>query len=180
MPIEFTLSGTDVRVVSDLQTKLETLGPALAEKMTFMMRRLQVKAQANAPNLAVRESIRNPRAEIVGSKVIGHLDVGGQPSTISYRGGKPYDLFQVFEKGAKPHAINPLTEKGTRLHEKGAKRRTGKDVLRFMMGGKEVFARYAFHPGIQGSHFMEHAIQEMRVEFAESLLQTIRDVMRSR
>lgn len=179
MPLTFTFSGSDIKVVADLNTKLDRLAPALVEKMTLLMTRLQQKARANTPIAMVKESIRDPRAEIQGSAVIGFLTWGGTPTTVSYKGGKEFDIAQIFERGSRTHAINPLTTAGTRSHIKGEKRRFGANILHFYSGGKEVFARYAFPKGIPAQHFMENAVNSMKTEFAEGLLQTIRGVMRS-
>ncbi len=138
MSMEFSFNGTDVQVVQNLQNKIDVIGPALAEKMTYLMTKLQAKARANTAILRVRESIRNPRAELEGTSVIGHLTWGGEPTTVSYKGGKPYDLALIFEKGTHPHAINPLgvplTATGKRSHQT---RIIGKhEVLHFLMGGR--------------------------------------------
>lgn len=183
MPITFTFSGTDLKVVADLNTKLDRLAPALVEKMTLLMTKLQQKARDNTRIGSVKESIRDPRAEIDGTKVIGYLTWGGEPTTVSYKGGKSFDIALIFEQGTKQHAINPLGAKGQlggrRLHHvAGSKKRIGADVLHFYVGGKDVFARYAFPKGIVAEHYMEKAVSSMKVQFAEGLLQTIKGVIR--
>ena len=180
MPLSFTFDGTDVNLAADLRTKLDVLGPALVQKMTYLMAKLQQKARANASVSRVKESIRNPRAEVEGSKIIGRLTWGGEPTTVSYKGGKPYDLAQIFEYGTRVHAVNPLTTSGTRVHEFGARRRVGKNVLKMMIGGKETFARFAFPRGVKAEQYMERAIESMRMEFAQGLLDTIRGEIKKR
>ena len=144
------------------------------------MTELQKKAQANAPEGRVRESIRNPRASVEDGNIVGHLDWGGITAAPSV--GKTWDIAKIIEEGAKPHVIYPLGKEGTRLHQKGVKRRYGSNVLAFYSNrlGKQVFATYVFHPGITGRHFMASALEEMKNVIRLGLKATLQDVLSSR
>ena len=185
----FSLNNTDVVIAQKFRSRSTALINALADKMLFLMTKLQDKARRyqtmtakDVPSERVQESIQNPSAEIQGGKIVGHLDWGNVP--VQYMGGEVFDLAQIFEKGAKPHAINPLTDpitgKGTRRHDKpGAKTRfgTGAKVLRWEEGGKAVFRHYTFHPGLPATHFMSNAVADMREEFREQLMSVVYDAL---
>jgi hypothetical protein len=178
MPIvNFSFNGTEVKVVAALQARQGRMVALLTEKMTYLMVKLQEKIQSKTKGI-VSESIRNPRAVNQSGVITGYLDWGGEPTTVTYKTGKPYDIAQILNEGAKAHAINPLTVEGTRLHEKGAVRRFGSNVLHFESArlGKEVFAAYVFHPGVAGQHFIESSIEEMRVTFAQEIAATLQQV----
>lgn len=173
MRLGISLGGTDVRLATSLRTRSTVLTEALIEKMTFLMQKLQAKAQAGVSSKRVKESIKNPEAHREGELVVGTLDWGNVP--VEYSSGPIYDLAQIFEHGAKPHVINPLTDritgKGTRAHTKGAKERfgTGSPVLRWEANGKAVFRSSAFHPGIEATNFMANAVADMKAEIRDQL-----------
>lgn len=176
MPLKFSLEGTEARLIASFESLSSRFLEALAKKMTIVMEKLQEKAQARAPRISgkLQASIRNPRSEIAGTTILGTLEWGGSETTTA--DGSDYS--QIVERGAKPHVINPLTTKGTRSHEKGAKRRFGKDHLAFYSErlGKAVFADYVFHPGVTGSHFMADSIQEMKEVMIQEFTETFQEV----
>jgi hypothetical protein len=162
------------------------LKKALVEKMTFMMTQLQQKAKTKAPSVngTLADSIRDPRAEIDGDEVIGYLTWGGAPTTVSYKGGKAYDYARILNEGSKAIiAVNPLEETGSRTDASKtlsgkSERRFGKGVLAFMMGGKQVFAEYAFPKGTRPNRFVEDALMEMKGELIQGIQETISSVMK--
>lgn len=186
-----TTNDSEVKLAYKLRTRSSTLIPKLADKMFYLMTKLQEKAQANSglTSNRVRESIRDPRAEVQGGRIIGTLDWGGVD--VSYKattGGKGiiYDLAQIFEKGQKEHAINALTERGSRTPQGrfGGKlksvRRYGANVLQWFNppgSNNAVYAQSVFHPGREGIHFMENAVQEMKEDFADGLQGVVYDTL---
>lgn len=178
MSFKLEITKTD-ELAYGIETRSAILIDALIDKMTDLMRQLQAKAQASVTG-SVRDSIRNPRAEYDGHYVVSKLDWGGFDD--SYKGGKTFDRAQILESGAAPHVIYPLGEKGTRGHAakgKGGGRRYGKEVLKFYSQnlGKEVFADYVFHPGVQAKHFMADAIDEMIAPFREGIKETLQEII---
>lgn len=180
MGFRITLEGTDTKVIFDIRRRIEVLNTVLMEKMTYLMTKLQNKAREKVSG-RIKNSIRNPRASVEGTAIIGTLDWGGEETTVSNKGGKAYDIARILEEGAKAHVIHPLTLKGSRAHEKGAKRRFGKDTLHFYSAklGKEVFADYVFHPGVPAAHFMRDTLAEMKGDIIEGLAQAIGAVKRN-
>lgn len=189
MALKFTFSGTDVEVVAGLNSIVDKIGPALVEKMTLLMTKLQQKARARTRVARVKASIRDPRAELQGTNVVGHLNWGGESTTVSYKGGKAFDLALIFEEGTKQHAINPLGLKGElggkRQHIAGGAKRIGAPILvwpvPYTKGDKAViFAKYAFPKGIIAEHYMSKAVAEMKDEFVRGIEDTIRTSIQNR
>lgn len=193
MPLSFTFNGTDIQVVESFQFKSSRVVNALVEKMEAMMVKLQEKMQSKTKG-RVADSVRDPEAFVEGGKIVGTLKVGGEPTTVSYKGGRSFDIAQILDKGAVPHRIDPLLRAtgltgpgqprgGTRLHEKGAVRRFGANVLQFysIKLGREVYASALYgtseHPGITGSHFIEDSIDEMRGQIRDGLMSTLQQVV---
>lgn len=185
MGIKFSFNGTDVKAKAELNDIVNRIGPALVQKMTLLMTRLQQKARAGTEIHVVKESIRNPRAEIQGTTIIGHLDWGGELTTVQYKGGRKYDLALIFEYGSKQHPINPLGQAGQlggrRQRQKGGlPKRLGANVLVWPVPytkgdySGHVFTRYAFPKGIVAEQYMRLAVDSMRQEFVEGLMDTIR------
>lgn len=178
MPLSFTFNGSDLEVIESFQFKSNKIIEALVERMELQMVKLQQLMRSKTKG-RVAESVRNPEAHAEGGKIVGSLKVGGDQTTVSYKGGRAFDVAKIIDQGAKSHVINPLGIKGTRAHEKGATRRFGRDVLHFYSPrlGREIFADYVFHPGVEGSHFVETAIEEMRDDFREALINTLETVV---
>jgi hypothetical protein len=66
-------------------------------------------------------------------------------------------------KSIKVISTNPHTQfvnDGTRAHKIRPRRSGG--VLRFVVGGRVVFAREVSHPGYRGTRFMERALRDAR------------------
>jgi hypothetical protein len=192
MSISYDFAGTDVEIVRQFRTKSVGIINALADKMFYELNLLKEKAQARAPvgpdtedhaGGTLRESFQEPTVEIRGNRVVGQLLWGGEPTTVTYKGGKAYDYARIIQEGSKAHAVNPLEEEGTRF--KGAKtltghsyKRYGKGVLFFMVGGKEVFAEYAFPAGVTPNPFVEDTLLEMKDQMVADLDATVSGVMR--
>lgn len=193
MPLIISLNGTDVKVIESIQFKHDRVIGALVDKMEFMMVKLQNKMREKTKG-RVAEAIRNPRAYVEGGRITGAIDAGGDPTTVSYKGGKSFDITRILNEGAIPHRIDPLLQAtgltgpgqprgGTRKHGKGEVRRFGSNVLSFFSRnvGKQVFASALYgksqHPGITGAHFIENSVNEMRKEISEGLRQTLNDIM---
>lgn len=186
--IEFTTNETDINVALGFETRTTRLTAVLSEKMTVLMTALQEKAQARVTSTRVRESIKDPRAEVVGSVVTGKLNWGGVP--VQYMEGREYDLAKILEYGAKAHPVNPLTNPVTgkptpREHKAGglkARAGTKAKVLHFFGGtgsGEKgegpagTFRPYTFRQAMLGQFFMAKSIAEME----ESFLTGMRDAL---
>lgn len=165
------------KFIGRMQSKQSQLVDALTVKMTYLMTRLQQKARAGTVG-RIAESIRNPRVEVSGTVLTGKLDWGGAPTTVSYEGGKPFDIARIYAEGTTKDSwpINPLTTEGTREHVKGAKRRFGANVL----GNKEDEfgpVAYVFHPKIIGRNFIKDALDEMKSEIPNEIRKTVQGVL---
>ena len=180
--LNIQLDDSALQLSYKLRTRETKLKSALLEKMQWLMGELQKKAREGTTSSKVRDSIRDPQAEVDGAKVIGYLDWGGVD--VQYMGGRQYDLALIQEKGARAHAINPLTQPGgkptPRVHEKGgAKARfgTGAKFLKWGPESSPTFRKYAFRKEMLGKHFMKNAIDELREQFTRELRETTFDAL---
>lgn len=187
--LELSLGSSGINLAANITVTSQLLVPALVEKMTFLMTKLQAKAQANAPKLTgkLAESIKNPRAEAEGNRVVGKLDWGGGdvskyaiPQEI---GGKGY--YQEDEQGdTVKYAINPKKGVGAYRGGKPFGKEVaahgaipGKKVLAFIgtkaYAGKQIFAPYVFHPPQTPKWFMRDSLAEMKLEIIQELSATL-------
>lgn len=189
MALKFDFGGTDLEIVRSFRTKNAKLISDLEAKMLYDLNLLKAKAQELAPvgpsipeqdhvSGTLRESFQDPTVTVEGSKIIGELKWGGAATTVSYKGGKAYDYARILNEGSSAHAVNPLEEEGSRFPAEKtltghSYRRSGKGVLFFLMGGKEVFAEYAFPSGVTPNLFVEDALDQMRDQFITDLQSTI-------
>ena len=80
------------------------------------------------------------------------------------------------EHGTKPHVIEPKARRTK--GQAGAKTRRGRRMLRFEVGGEEVFARRVQHPGTSALKFIETSMTED--EFAIRIERTFERVLDAR
>ncbi len=180
MPLVISFNGSDIKVIESIQFKQNRVIEALVDKMELLMVRLQEKIRSKTSG-RVAEAVRDPEAHEEGGRIVGTLKAGGDPTTVSYKGGKPFDITQILESGAKLHAINPLGVGGqlggVRQHVTGGKKRLGANVLMWEGAKGKMFAAYVFHPGIPGSHFIAESVNEMRKEIREGLQSALNQVV---
>jgi hypothetical protein len=139
-----------------LRGKFPAVMEALARRMTYLALRLQQKIvteKLSGQVLAHRSgklagSIVAYPAEEVGTRLVARVEGATPPAQ--------YGIVHEFG-GAKTYVINPVNKK----------------ALRFMVGGKVVFAKYVFHPPLPKRAFMAPALEEMRDEILESLRQAV-------
>lgn len=164
MAITYEIKGE--RLGEVIARKQAGLLRALVGKMAEYMFALQQKARSIAPvghdvetppPGTLRESIRNPRAELEGDHIVGTLDVGGEPTTVKTYAGQTYDYARIIMEGSTEHEV-PVSRKR---------------ALHFLLGGKEVFAHFAVVSGVTANPFMADALMEMRSEIINGLQETI-------
>lgn len=111
---------------------------------------------SNASRTELREAGRQVvnRARVLVAVRSGRLrgSIKADPPRIfSFRGsltvGSDVEYAAAVNDGARPHIIRPRS----------------KQVLRFNVGGRVVFARVVHHPGNKGSHFLDRALREVAV-----------------
>lgn len=162
--ISFDLNGTDVRVAASLHTRSNNIVAALAERMTSLMSQLQERIQdnylsgqvLNVQSGQLREGVKVYPTQVEGEEITGRV--------ISETW---YGRIQT-EGGTRTYAINPI-------YTRSESRRIGRGtlqpykVLHFEIGGREIFARYAFRPPLKSRPFMQPALESMKSEIIEGL-----------
>ena len=156
MPVEIKFVVDDSRIVTALRSKGGKIVTALASKMTSLMIRLQRKIVVEYLSGQVLHhksgilagSVTAHEAQVNGNSIIAWVD--------SSAGAAFYG--KVHENGGeKAYVIYPRDKK----------------ALRFMMGSKEVFAKYVFHPPLPKRAFMKPALEDMRIEIVEGLAESL-------
>jgi len=193
--LKFSFNGTDVDVEAALELTNQRLIEATTARMQELMKTLQTRLQARAPRRALvpgnqegllevgglARSIRDPRAYLDGTSIRGELTIGGDLTTVSYKGGRRYDVARIVTEGHRGgYPVNPLTKQGTRLHEKGAKRRKGADILRFFRGGEKVFATFTFPEASEPNPFIKETTESMRREFSVGIRTAIKEAVKKK
>jgi hypothetical protein len=160
MGIELNFKVDDARLVAAIRAKAPTLVSALISKMTYLLLRLQQKVQHNLEGEVLNHRtgklvnsvfIEYPTLE--GAKLIGRVAAAGGPAWY----GKVHEL-----GGKSAYEIRPVT----------------KEALRFMMGGKEVFAKSVMHPPMPARPWARPAAESMKDEFTEGYRQTVNEVLK--
>lgn len=168
----FKFSVDASKFVTSMQSLQSQMVEAVEAKMIYLMTRLQEKAQAGTSG-RVAASIRDPRAEVSGAVVTGKVTWGGAPTTVSWLGGKEYDIARILEEGSAKDqwAINPLAA-GTPSHAKGGRGRA-KLGARALASDEFGPVAYAFHPKLIPQRFMRNAIESMKDEISQELRKTV-------
>lgn len=107
---------------------------------------------------ASRTELETAARQVVNrAKVLAPVDTGRLRSSIRVEARRTFTLRSVYtigsdveyadmvHGGTKPHIIRPKT----------------KQVLRFKVGGKTVFARVVKHPGTKARPFLDRALREV-------------------
>lgn len=180
MALKLSFNQTDIRVALSLKAKNNTLMDRLVPKMTYLMSRLQQKAQANINSKSgdLAAGIQNPRAKEEGNKVIGELDWGLGAS-------EPYARVQEYGGIKEMYAINPKAGVGAyrggfafgKYREAHPARAAKQNLAWVGPDGKWVYRKFVFHPKVQGQHFMANAVEQMRQEFITELKATVNEVI---
>lgn len=80
-------------------------------------------------------------------------------ATVSDSRGNTYNLGELLEHGTRPHLIEPYKA----------------NVLHFTKGGKDIFAKYVFHPGTpEQPHFLP-ALQKNIALYKSNIAKAIRE-----
>jgi hypothetical protein len=161
----FSFNGTDQALVDSFRRKGVQLLEVLIKRSNSLMIRLQAKivtekfASGPRPGFPLvgrvtsrlAGSVRAVPASVEGSSIVAGVEAGG--------GAAFYGKF--LEDGTAPHEIVA----------------TNKKALAFMMGGKQVFAKFVQHPGTRAYHFMRDSLAEFTPEIQAQLQQTINQVL---
>ena len=125
----------------------------LVEKLRKKGRKLEQEYLQKASRIVVEEMRRQaPRKTGRLQKSIRVFRFGNSVKIL------PTVSYAVFvEKGVKPHEIKPKKAK----------------VLRFEVGGEEVFARRVSHPGFSGTFFVRKTGEIIRPRLRELLLKLV-------
>jgi len=157
--IQFSLNGKQVaktfefaggpRMVAALTEKINALDVALQRKIQTEKLSGQV---LTARSGKLRDSIRALPVVESGTDLVGEVKGAG--------GVAPYG--RVHEYGGRgPYTIVPVKAK----------------ALRFMVGGKVVFARMVNHPPLARRSFMRVSLEEMAPEIVAGLRATVAEVI---
>jgi hypothetical protein len=115
----------------------------------------------NASRTELKEAGRQVvnRAKILAPVRTGRLRSSiraGDPRIFSLRGsltvGSDLEYAAAVNDGSRPHIIRPRS----------------KQVLRFNVGGRIVFAKVVHHPGTKGTHFLDRALREVAAQRGSS------------
>lgn len=111
----------------------------------------------NATRTELREAGRQVvnRAKVLAPVRTGRLrsSIRADPPRIfSLRGsltvGSDLEYAAAVNDGSRPHIIRPRT----------------KQVLKFQVGGRTVYAKIVHHPGTKGAHFLDRALREVAAQ----------------
>ena len=122
-----------------LLAKVDEINNAMAENLRWAYSGGVVQRRTGA----AADSVKVLPAERDAEYIVGSVQAGGDSAP----------EIEFLEYGTKPHVIYPTEEGG---------------VLAFMMGGKQVFAAYVFHPGTKAYRIFE-ALEETAPEFEQEL-----------
>ena len=115
------------------------------------------RAMTNASREELREASRQVvnRAKVLAPVRTGRLrsSIRAEPPRIfSLRGsvtvGSDLEYAAMVNDGTRPHLIRPRT----------------KQVLRFEVGGRVVFAKLVHHPGTRANPFLDRALREVAAQ----------------
>lgn len=161
MILEFSFGITSDKVIERLINVRNNILPAVADKMTYLMLKLQQKivGQKLSGQVLRREtgtlanSIVAVPAQVVGTTVTGEVLGAGGPAWYgrvhNYGGTKAYDIRPV-----------------------------DKRALRMIINGKAVFSTHNIHPPAEKRNFMESSVEEMRYEIVNGIAEAILGVIR--
>lgn len=160
MILEFSFGVSSDRILARLENINTSILPAVADKMTYLMLKLQQKIVGEKlsgqilrrQSGTLANSIIALPAKIEGTTVTGEVLGAGGPAWYgrvhNYGGTKAYDIRPV-----------------------------DKRALRMIINGKAVFSAHNIHPPAEKRNFMESSVEEMREEIINSLRQTILGVI---
>lgn len=160
MAIRINLGGA-FDLISTFESKSQMVTSLIAEKMEYLLKKLQQRIRIEKLPEILRANISEPEVVVEGGTVIG---------SIEWLGGTGY------------YAINPKPGKGAyrggMMHGKQIQAHgpiKGREVLVFLgaKDGKKVFAPFVFHPPFPYQNRMEAALNEMRSEIYTGLAETI-------
>lgn len=157
--IRISFNTSDQRIVAALKIKAPQIISALVRKLTILMIRLQRRIVTEKLSGQV---LHHRTGKLAGSIVAHPAEVRGSTISASVTG-----------------AGGSMAAGGYgRVHERGGTRAyeivpVNKQALRFMLGGKEVFAKSVTHPPLPARPFMRPAIEEMKNEIISELQQTV-------
>jgi hypothetical protein len=149
MPINIDFEGTDVTVLAWMRGQTDGFTQKMLRKMNYLMLRLQQKIvgeKLSGQVLNQRSGLLAGGVQVIPAEIEGDVLVSGVSSLTWYG--------IVHEEG--PHTIVPVNKKW----------------LRFMMNGKEVFAKSVFLPERK---FMRPALGEMRNEILHGLSEAMNE-----
>jgi len=171
--LRLTLNNTHAQVVAALQVKQDKLVSALLDKMTYLMQRLQQKivGEKLSGQVLSRRSGRLADSIIAEPAILEGTDIVGR---VAWAGGEAW-YGKVHEFGGTRDFVINVQASRREWRRAGV---LGKRALRFMLGGKEVFTPYVFHPPLPKRPFMAPSLEEMREEIKEGLRERILEVMR--
>lgn len=145
MNITASFNGTDEKQAQAFSHLGETFLARLMAKMNRLVLLLQARIVGTKLSGQVLNhrtgkgaaSVRVQLAKIEGQSVVAGVEAGGGPAW----------YLKVHEfGGTRAYTIQPVTKK----------------ALRFMMGGKAVFAKMVHHPALPERSFMRSAANEMK------------------
>lgn len=156
--ISLTFSGSDSALVERFARKASVITSALAVKLQALNYRLQAKIQGEK----LQGQVLNQRTG-KGAASVRALDVEKTPGEIRgsvQAGGGPAFYMRTQEKGGtSEYTIQPVN----------------KQVLAFMLNGKQVFAKMVHHPPLKARPFMSTSLDEMTPEIIEGLQVTLNE-----
>jgi hypothetical protein len=192
MPLTFRITDNTAEYIAAYDLKSEKLLARLSERMTALMTKLQERARKNLSDTRstkawvgaegspaatgnLSDSIKNPKATVEGTTVVGSVDWGE---------GVPYAKIQEYGgiKGSYP--IEPIGVRGVRPHRKGTPRYFSKGVKYLLSGGEEsagllrfvgaqdgklLYSKEVFRKALPPRNFMGDALEGMKEEIREGL-----------
>jgi len=156
--LKIGFNNTDAVAVENMRKRGPKIIAALAQRLTLLMFKLQRKIQTEKLQGQVLHhrsgklfgSIHATPAKVEGTKLVGQVSGAGGPAWYG----------QVHENGGtRAYVILPVNKK----------------ALKFVMGGKDIFAKRVNHPPLPQRSFMASSLAEMREEIITSVQQTARE-----
>lgn len=173
--INFQYTATGLFATASVKTMRAEILAALEERMTSLMKALEEYIKTNklsgqvlnVETGALIGSVHAQPAEVTGEQIVGRV--------IQDESEAPYGIVQELG-GTRTYAINPTyTSSEYRKQLRGTLQ--AYKVLHFIANGRDVWARYAFHPPLPKRSFMATALQEMQAEIVAGLKEAVLGVI---